>query len=483
MRCALLWQILSSALLVCACEFRFIGTNAYWLHALNSDEDIENTLVNMSANGIRVVRTWAFNDVDTVPENGTWFQLISNGTTTINNGTNGLPRLDKVVELAEKHGIYLQMVLTNNWNPRPLEDGLNLTDTLGAFGLSPRDVTPDTNNSLPRNTLSNDYGGMDVYVRQIGQSREHDQFYVNATIIDAFLNYTNAVVTRYMNSSAVFGWELANDPRLSLMQFITASSSMRNTDVTMWHSIRKLYRKKWRAASQPSTAKGGVRVRGRWVSTPTRRQDLEDDIGIGSAFDGSHGVDSEDILSIPEIGYGTFQLFPDQNSYGLDSPLLSPFNNTLQEGLDWITRQAQTAQAFGVPISLTGFGLVTQNNAPFFVPFNSSIAPFGPDNAPATPGTAPFGVTDPQRDDAYQQWINAGIVGGLNGIIQYQWGQGNLTTQQGTEVAPANTESGVGPAQDTSGVSPNDGYSIQGVGQPDVVSTLQQGAQAIAPDT
>lgn len=93
----------------------------------------------------------ALTDVQTIPVNGTWFQLIGNGTTTINNGTNGLQKLDTLVSLAEKHGIFLQLSLTNNWNPLPLLD-----DTTA--GVSARDVTQGTNNSLPRNTLSNDYG-------------------------------------------------------------------------------------------------------------------------------------------------------------------------------------------------------------------------------------------------------------------------------------------------------------------------------------
>jgi hypothetical protein len=94
-----------------------------------------------------------FVDVRTIPENGTWFQLIGNGTTTVNNGPNGLQRLDTVVQLAEKHGIFLQLALTNNWNPLPLVD-----NTTTGLGIISRDVTHGTNNSLPRNTLSNDYG-------------------------------------------------------------------------------------------------------------------------------------------------------------------------------------------------------------------------------------------------------------------------------------------------------------------------------------
>lgn len=89
-------------------------------------------------------------DVDTVPTNGTWFQLVRNGTVSINDGPNGLQKLDTVVQMAEELGLYLILSLTNNWYPLPLQP----VDST----ISTRDVTPGTNNSLPRNYLSNDYG-------------------------------------------------------------------------------------------------------------------------------------------------------------------------------------------------------------------------------------------------------------------------------------------------------------------------------------
>jgi len=517
-------------------QFRFIGTNAYWLPTLNSEADINNTLSSIANSNITVVRTWAFNDVDIIPEIGTWFQLIANGTTSINNGTNGLQRLDKVVELAEAHGIYLLLSLTNNWNPLPLLDNVTIDNS-----LSRRDVTQGTNNTLPRNTLSNDYGGMDVYVRHLGVTHTHDEFYTNETIIAAFENYTTQVVSRYVNSPSVLAWELANDPRCN--SSLPATPSCNTTTITLWHSRvaqhiksidpnhlvtsgnqgffcadcpklfqtiavpapqpspsasarkrnvpapltrsrilkeRKESRKKTRALAKKSgQIAGGMRIRGTWTATPTRRQE---DVGVGSAFDGSQGVDSEDIISIPQIGFGTFQLFPDQNNYGFDDPYLSPFNNTVQTGLDWILRHAESAQIFDKPISLTGFGLVTQENAPFFVPFNSTIAPFASDTTNSSNITQPFGVTDQQQDEAYQQWLNAGIVAGLQGIIQYQWSQSNLSSVNGTDIVPAansteGTQSGTQSSQTESGVSPNDGYAIQGVSQETIQGTLQAAAQ------
>jgi mannan endo-1,4-beta-mannosidase len=510
----------------------FVGTNAYWLSVLNSDEDVDSILGNFTQAGISVVRTWAFNDVQTIPVNGTWFQLIGNGTTTINNGANGLQKLDTLVSLAEKHGIFLQLSLTNNWNPLPLLDNTTA-------GVSARDVTQGTNNTLPRNTLSNDYGGMDVYVRALGISvpPSHDEFYTNPTILNAFLNYTTQIVTRYVNSPAIFGWELANDPRCN--SSIPATPQCNTNTITLWHSEvaqhissidhnhlltsgnqgffcvdcpklfprtvappapsaavgrrspkpltkarllqqRKAAWKKSMNAQKRSTT--GTSIRGRWMAPATKRQF---DQGVGPAFDGSSGVDTEDIINIPQIGYGSFQLFPDQDNYGPAIPGLPAFNNTVQQGLAWIQSHAELGQLFGKPVSLAAFGLVTQNNAPFFVPFNSTQAPFASDQSnglSTTPTSQPFGVTDQQRDDAYSQWLQAGLQSGLGGLVQYQWSSSNLTVGAGTAIQPTVTGTPEQPTGTGTGVSPNDGYGIQGQGRADVISILKQASQASGPD-
>lgn len=50
---------------------------------------------------------------------------------------------------------------------------------------------------------------------------------------------------------------------------------------------------------------------------------------------------------------------------------------------------------------MSAFGLVTQNNAPVFVPFNSTTPALN-----STSDSVQGFVTDSQRDDAYQQWLN-----------------------------------------------------------------------------
>lgn len=86
---------------------------------------------------------------------------------------------------------------------------------------------------------------------------------------------------------------------------------------------------------------------------------------------------------------------------------------------------------------------MTQDNAPFFVPFNQTQAPFGSDARKVLElrqQQQAFGVTDQQRDDAYAQWLQgmlllrfreavfliaflshaAGLQDGLQGMFQYQ---------------------------------------------------------------
>jgi len=242
-----------------------------------------------------------------------------------------------------------------------------------------------------------------------------------------------------------------------------------------------------KSAKAKKRSLSGPSIRGRWVAPQTKRQSPFD-VGTGPAFDGSSGVDSEDIINIPQIGFGTFQLFPDQNNYGPDDPNLSAFNNTVQTGLTWIQSHTELAQLFDKPVTLTGFGLVTQNNAPVFVPFNSTLAPFGPDSSSSSAAPTrrqaiqPFGVTDAQRDDAYAQWLQAGLLGGLAGMTQYQWSQSNLTTGAGTAIEPTVTGTGVSATVTGTGDSPNDGYGLQGEGEADAEGVLSTSSQAFGSD-
>lgn len=62
-------------------------------------------LFSIKAAGLKVVRTWAFNDANSC--SGVYFQCWSGSSPVINYGSNGLGRLDAVVKAAEKYGIKL----------------------------------------------------------------------------------------------------------------------------------------------------------------------------------------------------------------------------------------------------------------------------------------------------------------------------------------------------------------------------------------
>ncbi|KAF8499914.1 glycoside hydrolase superfamily [Gautieria morchelliformis] len=537
--------------------FFYFATDAYWLMQL-SDADIDLTLKSIAAKNITVVRTWAFNDVFEIPTVGAWFQAFNpNGTITINTGPNGLQRLDTILASAKTHGLMIQLALTNNWNPArnfdplgPLLSDLNST-------LAKRAGTV-TNVTHPPGFLSNDYGGMDAYVRAHNLT-EHDQFFTNQTLINAFQNYLNVLVPRYANNTELLTWELANDARCN--STLPNSPTCVAQNVTQWHATIATHVKTLdpnhiissgsqgffcvdcpklfplaprpqpsptpgakRRSNGPLTAKAVLtqrrasmkrnaeaarqrregaaekRARGenaRWAyrgpvadKHPKRQLSTQN---VGPAFDGSQGVDSQDILNIPDIGFSTFQLFPDQNVYAPLDPNLDAFNNTVQAGIEWITMQAQSALTFGKPVSLTGFGLVTQNNLPAFTLFNSS-QPFLPLNAsgvqPQIPLPTALGVglsqgqlplTDQQQQIAYSSWIQSAISNDVAGITQYQWGQENLTAPT-QNVAPAQSSTNTfTPALGQQNISPNDGYqaispSLQNLFQ---ATALQQAAKNV----
>jgi mannan endo-1,4-beta-mannosidase len=151
----------------------YAGTNSYWIGFLTNDADVDLVMQHLHDSGLRILRVWGFNDVNTIPSSGTvWFQHLTAGTATINTGADGLQRLDYVVSSAEKHGIKLIINFVNNWS---------------------------------------DYGGIAAYVSAFGGSAT--TWYTNTAAQAAYQTYIKTVVSRYSSSSAIFSWELANEPR------------------------------------------------------------------------------------------------------------------------------------------------------------------------------------------------------------------------------------------------------------------------------
>jgi mannan endo-1,4-beta-mannosidase len=96
----------------------------------------------------------AFNDVTEIPDDGVWFQVFhKNGTIEINEGENGLVRLDNIVQAAKDNNLHVVFSLTNNWY-RGASSGKDnhKTEEQGDYTDTPVD------RRFRRNFLSNNYG-------------------------------------------------------------------------------------------------------------------------------------------------------------------------------------------------------------------------------------------------------------------------------------------------------------------------------------
>ncbi|KAJ7786420.1 glycoside hydrolase [Mycena metata] len=147
--------------------FAFVGANSYWLPLLTSTEDVEATFQEMNRAGVKVLRTWGFNAINASElagalESGlTYYQLWNNTDWTLNDGPQGLQRLDNVLEVALKY----------------------------------------------------DIRGMELYINHITGAPTHDIFYTDPKIIASYQRYVKTIVNRYKSSAAIFAWEMMNEAR------------------------------------------------------------------------------------------------------------------------------------------------------------------------------------------------------------------------------------------------------------------------------
>ncbi|KAJ7487699.1 glycoside hydrolase superfamily [Mycena galericulata] len=91
--------------------FAFVGANSYWLPLLTTMDDVEFTMQQMQDAGVKVLRTWGFNAINAselagaLQSNLTYYQVWNNSDWSLNDGTQGLQRLDNVLNAASKHDI------------------------------------------------------------------------------------------------------------------------------------------------------------------------------------------------------------------------------------------------------------------------------------------------------------------------------------------------------------------------------------------
>ena len=257
----------------------FAGTNSYWIGFLTNDADIDLVMGHLQTSGIKILRVWGFNDV-TADTNEVWFQSFAWSEPVINTGENGLQRLDYVVKSAETYGIKLIINFVNNWT---------------------------------------DYGGMAAYNTHYGITKPAD-WYMNVDVQTQYKKYIEAVVSRYKTSTAIFAWELANEPRCN---------GCDTSVIYDWATTTSAYVKSLDSEHMVTLGDEGFMNGGGDSSYP---------------YTTGEGIDFAQNLDIKDLDFGTFHLYPD--SWGVSTDW----------GSSWVTDHAAACAAANKPCLFEEYG-------------------------------------------------------------------------------------------------------------------------------
>jgi mannan endo-1,4-beta-mannosidase len=292
-------------------KFTVVGSNSYWVGLQGlSTTSMNQAFSDIAKTGATVVRTWGFNEVTSA--NGNYYQSWNGATPTVNTGASGLQNFDNVVAAAKANGIRLIVALTNNWS---------------------------------------DYGGMDVYVKQILGSSNHDLFYTDATVKTAYKNYIKAFVGRYVNEPTIMAWELANEPRCKGSTG-TWTGTCTTATVTAWAKEISAYIKTLDSNHLVAIGDEGFYNQ---PGAPTY------------PYQGSEGVDFDANLAISSLDFGTFHSYP--IPWGQSS-------DPTGWGTQWIKDHATSMTKANKPVIIEEFG-VTSNQLTTYTAWLNAVVSSG----------------------------------------------------------------------------------------------------------
>lgn len=158
-------------------EFRFVGTNAYFMLDAATDGSRHHTDEMMklaNALGFTVLRTWAFLD-------GTKYGAALQPSAGVYNEA-AFRELDYVLAKANEHGVRLILTLVNNWQ---------------------------------------EFGGIPQYLEWCAPGEHKVAFYTKPSCQQLYRGFVSKLLNRqnqenfryYATDSTIFAWELANEPR------------------------------------------------------------------------------------------------------------------------------------------------------------------------------------------------------------------------------------------------------------------------------
>ena len=312
--------------------FYYAGTNCYYL-TFKSQEAVDSVFKDAEAMGLKVIRVWGNLDVGVKTgttdsegkpvftnnndgpgeKDGIYFQYFDKdlGKPVINEGKDGLQKLDYALYQAEKHGIKLLITFTNYWDA---------------------------------------FGGMGQYIKwaqELGiTGLKKDDFYTNETLkgwykdyVNGLLNHTNQYTGRKLKDEpSVFAWELANEPRCN------TDAQCKDNILYNWAKEMSEYVKSVDPNHMVALGDEGFynKPYGYYNEYTTSNY----------AFYGAEGVDFEKLMTIDTLDFGTPHLYLDQ--WGMKH------TGTGQDDLLWFKIHGETCAELGKPVILEEFGLTNR---------------------------------------------------------------------------------------------------------------------------
>ena len=241
-------------------DFFALGVNCYFLGFCHEEVQAD-ILQQIAAAGMNTVRAWAFCDVLSRNAEEGAYQFFADGRIQWNDGPTGLERLDVLIDLAERNGVYLLLPLVNNWP---------------------------------------DFGGIAFYQKALNLPEDPRSFFGSQAARDAYKRWAEHLLTRrntrtgrlFIDEPAILGWELANEPR--------SPGRYNNSSLLDWVDEMSAFLKHLDSNHLVAVGDEGF----------FRRS------GRSHLYDGRYGVDAEAFLSLSSVDFGTFHLYPEH--WGLD---------------------------------------------------------------------------------------------------------------------------------------------------------------------
>ena len=234
--------------------FPVSGVNCYFLAYCN-DTSRRAAITTAKAMGATVIRSWAFLAIDNFTPGRVAFQYFKDGNIVVNDGPDGLQRLDALIKAAEDLDVKLILPLINHWEA---------------------------------------LGGMPTYVKWLSPGSDVTEFYRSPALRAAYQSWVNQILTRrntitgrlYSEEPAIMAWELTNEAR--------CQTSGGRELLLDWVGEMAAFVKQ---------------------SDPNHLLSLGDEgffykQGSSDLYDGSHGVDWAANLEVNGIDFGTYHFYP-----------------------------------------------------------------------------------------------------------------------------------------------------------------------------